>query len=123
MTKEQNYTKNSDASGVCETRGALGVQRHMFTRLSECLKEQKSVMRRLGKYIAVLLTSLVLTVILPILLAKCGRKHRGFLSVLTAVSAAIMLASAGATVYGVRVLSSLGRDIKWLEEEIEYLEN
>lgn len=123
MTKEQNYTKNSDASGVCETRGALGVQRHMFTRLSECLKKQKSVMRLFQKCLAVLFTSLVLTVILPILLAKCGRKHRGFLSVLTAASAAIMLASAGATVYGVRVLSSLGRDIKWLEEEIEYLEN
>lgn len=123
MTKEQNYTKKSDTSGSCSSRSALDVQRHMFTRLSECLKEQKSVMRRLGKYIAVIFTSLVTTAVLPILLAKCGRKHRGILSVLTAVSAAIALVSAGEAVRGVRNSLSLGRDIKWLEEEIEYLEN
>ena len=123
MTKEQNYTKNSYASGVRETRGALGVQRHMFTKLSECLKTQKGVMRLLGKCLAVLFTSLVLTVILPILLVKCGKKHRGILSVLTAVSTTIMLVSVGATAHGVRVLMSLGRDIKWLEGEIEYLDD
>ncbi len=84
---------------------------------------QKNIIRKFKKYLAVLFTSLVLTAVLPILLAKCGKKYRGFLSMLTAIFATIMLVSAGATVHGVRDLLSLGRDIKWLEGEIEYLED
>ena len=119
MERKYNHTDNYDR----KADGVLKVQRHMFVRLSECIKKQKVVIRLIRRFLAVFFTSLLFALILTVSLVKCGRRQKGVLAIATAISTAVMFASAASAAHAAKILNSLGSDIRWLEEEIEQLED